>query len=86
MKFKITSPIIEPTEGSPHQLTQTHASRFTSFKTSSPLNTCSTTSLHASLPLIAPIVIRFITLFLSELLCHPLDVRRLTSIKTKQIS
>ncbi|MEZ9951228.1 hypothetical protein AB4395_01970 [Vibrio splendidus] len=39
MKFKITSPIIEPTEGSPHQLTQTHASRFTSFKTSSPLNT-----------------------------------------------
>ena len=39
MKFKITSPIIEPTEGSPHHLTQTHASRFTSFKTSSPLNT-----------------------------------------------
>ncbi|MCF7502422.1 MULTISPECIES: hypothetical protein [Vibrio] len=38
MKFKITSPIIEPTEGSPHQLTQTHDSRFTSFKTSSPLN------------------------------------------------
>ncbi|MEZ8285941.1 hypothetical protein [Vibrio splendidus] len=38
MKFKITSPIIEPTEGSPHQLTQTHAFRLTSFKTSSPLN------------------------------------------------
>ncbi|WP_172380236.1 hypothetical protein [Vibrio sp. Vb339] len=38
MKFKITSPIIEPTEGSPHQLMLTHASRFTSFKTSSPLN------------------------------------------------
>ncbi|MEZ9298810.1 hypothetical protein [Vibrio splendidus] len=38
MKFKVTSPIIEPTEGSPHQLTQTHAFRLTSFKTSSPLN------------------------------------------------
>ncbi|MDN3699750.1 hypothetical protein ACFFUO_16845 [Vibrio artabrorum] len=38
MKFKITSPIIEPTEGSPHQFTLTYASRFTSFKTSSPLN------------------------------------------------
>ncbi|MEZ9338193.1 hypothetical protein AB4176_10025 [Vibrio splendidus] len=38
MKFKITSPIIEPTEGSPHQLTQTHAFRLTSFKTNFPLN------------------------------------------------